>query len=70
MHNFFDKNSNFNIILAGIIKLFIGVGIARFAYTTLLPNMLDNQVLTLTFSGILASINYVGYLSELFFQSL
>lgn len=68
MHNFFDKNSNFNIILAGIIKLFIGVGIARFAYTTLLPNMLDNQVLTLTFSGILASINYVGYLSGAIFS--
>lgn len=68
MHNFLDKNSNFNIIVAGIIKLFIGVGIARFAYTTLLPNMLDNQVLTLTFSGVLASVNYVGYLSGAIFS--
>ncbi len=63
MHNFLDKNSNLNIIIAGIIKLFIGVGIARFAYTTLLPSMLEENIISLTYSGVLASINYVGYLS-------
>lgn len=63
----FDKNLNFNILLAGIIKLFIGVGVARFAYTSLLPYMLEDNTLTLTFSGILASINYVGYLSGALF---
>jgi len=61
--NLMDKNSNFNILLAGIIGLFIGVGVARFAYTSLLPSMLDAKALSLTFSGVLASINYVGYLS-------
>ena len=61
--NFLDKNSNFNILLAGIIGLFIGVGVARFSYTSLLPSMLADNTLSLTFSGILASINYVGYLS-------
>lgn len=61
--NLLDKNSNFNILLAGIIGLFIGVGVARFSYTSLLPSMLDDNTLTLTFSGILASINYAGYLS-------
>lgn len=60
--NLLDKNNNFNILLAGIIGLFVGVGVARFAYTSLLPSMLADQALSLTFSGILASTNYVGYL--------
>ncbi|MFA9373854.1 MAG: YbfB/YjiJ family MFS transporter [Poseidonibacter sp.] len=61
--NLLDKNSNFNILLAGIIGLFIGVGVARFSYTSLLPSMLEDNTLSLTFSGVLASLNYVGYLS-------
>jgi predicted MFS family arabinose efflux permease len=65
--NLLDKNSNFNILLAGIIGLFIGVGVARFAYTSLLPSMLEDKTLSLTFSGVLASINYVGYLSGALF---
>ena len=65
--NCLDKNSNFNILLAGIIGLFIGVGVARFAYTSLLPSMLEDNTLTLTFAGILASVNYVGYLSGALF---
>jgi predicted MFS family arabinose efflux permease len=60
--NLLDKEKNFNILLAGIISLIIGVGVARFAFTTLLPSMLDD-FLTVTQAGILASINYVGYLS-------
>ena len=65
--NLLDKNSNFNILLAGIIGLFIGVGVARFAYTSLLPSMLEDNTLSLTFSGVLASLNYVGYLSGAIF---
>jgi len=61
--NLLDKNKNFNILLAGIIGLFIGVGVARFSYTSLLPSMLEDDTLSLTFSGILASLNYAGYLS-------
>jgi len=61
--NLLDKNKNFNILLAGIIGLFIGVGVARFSYTSLLPSMLEDNTLSLTFSGVLASLNYVGYLS-------
>ena len=65
--NILNKNSNFNILLAGIIGLFIGVGVARFSYTSLLPSMLEDDTLTLTFAGILASVNYVGYLSGALF---
>lgn len=57
-----DKNSNTAILLAGIIALIIGVGVARFVFTSLLPPMLENY-LTISFAGILASINYVGYLA-------
>jgi len=60
--NLLDRNKNFNILLAGIIGLFIGVGVARFSYTSLLPSMLADETLSLTFSGVLASLNYVGYL--------
>lgn len=60
--NLLNKNSNPAIILAGILSLVVGVGVARFVFTSLLPPMLDN-FLTVTFAGVLASINYVGYLS-------
>lgn len=65
--NLLDKNNNFNILLAGIIGLFIGVGVSRFAYTSLLPSILDDNTISLTFSGVLASLNYVGYLSGAIF---
>ena len=60
--NLLDKNSNPAILLAGIIALIIGVGVARFVFTSLLPPMLENH-LTISFAGVLASINYVGYLA-------
>ena len=60
--NLLDKNSNVAILLAGIIALIIGVGVARFVFTSLLPPMLEDY-LTISFAGVLASINYVGYLS-------
>jgi MFS family permease len=57
-----DKNSNAAIILAGILSLIIGIGVARFSFTAQLPAML-NDFLTVKFAGILASVNYIGYLS-------
>lgn len=59
--SWFDKNNNHAILLAGILALTVGVGVARFVFTSLLPPMLDN-FLSISFAGILASINYVGYL--------
>ena len=58
----FDRNNNAAILLAGILALVIGVGVARFAFTSLLPAMLENH-LSIAFAGMLASVNYVGYLS-------
>jgi len=60
--NLFNKDSNFNILLAGIISLFVAIGVARFSYTSLLPAMLDDEAISLAFSGVMASVNYVGYL--------
>ena len=56
-----DRNSNTAILLAGIIAIFIGVGVARFAFTSLLPTMLDD-FLSITDAGVLASSNFAGYL--------
>jgi MFS family permease len=64
--NLLNKNSNTAIVIAGIISIIIGVGVARFSYTTILPSMLEQNVLSLSFSGILASTNYIGYLSGAF----
>ncbi len=60
--NLLDKENNLSILIAGILSVIIGLGVARFAFTSLLPPMLDD-FLSLTFAGILASVNFVGYLS-------
>ncbi len=57
-----NKNNNTSILIAGILSLIIAMGIARFSYTSLLPTMLENNI-DLKLSGLLASFNYVGYLS-------
>lgn len=64
--NLLDKNENFNIILAGILATIIGLGVARFAFTSLLPSMLEEH-LSISFAGVLASVNYVGYLAGAIF---
>ena len=63
----FDRNNNAAILLAGILALVVGVGVARFAFKSLLPAMLENH-LSIAFAGMLASVNYVGYLSGSIFS--
>lgn len=62
-----DRNNNAAILLAGICALIVGVGVARFAFTSLLPAMLDDY-LNISFAGLLASVNYLGYLSGSIFS--
>lgn len=64
--NLLNRNHPLAILLAGILALIVGVGAARFAFTALLPAMLEST-LSLRFSGVLASLNYVGYLSGAIF---
>ncbi|MBD3792251.1 MAG: YbfB/YjiJ family MFS transporter [Campylobacterales bacterium] len=62
-----DKNNNTAILLAGILAIVVGIGVARFAFTSLLPFML-NDFLTLSYAGVLASFNFAGYLAGAIFS--
>ncbi|PLX66444.1 MAG: hypothetical protein C0602_12365 [Denitrovibrio sp.] len=58
-------NINMKILLAllgGASALFLAMGIARFAFTPVLPLMQTDFSFSDTVSGALASINYLGYL--------
>ena len=65
--NLLDRNSNSAILLAGILAIIVGIGVARFAFTSLLPYMLED-FLSLTYAGILASFNFAGYLAGAVFS--
>jgi len=62
-----NKNNNTAILLAGILAIIVGVGVARFAFTSLLPFMLED-FLSLTYAGVLASFNFAGYLAGAVFS--
>lgn len=51
------------VLLAGLCSLMLMMGIARFAYTPLLPVMLEQTLLSKESAGWLAAINFMGYLS-------
>jgi predicted MFS family arabinose efflux permease len=57
-----EQAERFKILIAGILSLILTLGIARFAYTPLLPIMQQQAGLGLSEAGWLASINYIGYL--------
>jgi len=48
--------------LAGLAALAIAMGIGRFAFTPILPMMLQDAGLSIASGGLLASANYLGYL--------
>ena len=50
------------VALAGMAALAAAMGIGRFAFTPLLPMMLDDGVVTLAGGSWLATANYIGYL--------
>ncbi|MFN4998446.1 MAG: YbfB/YjiJ family MFS transporter, partial [Betaproteobacteria bacterium] len=52
--------------IAGIIGLLITLGIARFAYTPMLPIMREQAGLGLGAGGWLATANYMGYFTGVF----
>ena len=58
-----EKIGRLKVLTAGICSLILTLGIARFAYTPLLPLMQKQSSLGISQGGWLASINYMGYLT-------
>lgn len=56
------KTSATYFISGGLCSLVIAMGVGRFAYTPLLPGMQEQFGLNDTIAGLIASLNYVGYL--------
>ncbi len=57
------KSKRIKVLSAGIFSFILMVGIARFAYTPLLPQMQEQAGLSVSGGGWLAAINYMGYLA-------
>ena len=57
------RRSHIKVMVAGLFSLILTMGIARFAYTPLLPVMMDETFLNDASGGWLATINYMGYMS-------
>jgi predicted MFS family arabinose efflux permease len=57
-----NQMQRMKVLVAGIFSLILGLGVARFAYTPLLPLMQKQAALGIAAAGWLAAINYLGYL--------
>tara|TARA_R110002074_G_scaffold152936_1_gene307582 strand:+ start:142662 stop:143846 length:1185 start_codon:yes stop_codon:yes gene_type:complete len=55
-------NQRFRVLASGIFCLILTLGIARFAYTPMIPIMFEQVGLTKVLAGWLATINYMGYM--------
>ena len=65
-----QQRERFKVLGAGIFSLILVLGVARFAYTPLLPVMQQQAGLGLAEAGWLAALNYAGYLSGALIASL
>ena len=54
--------ARFRVLVAGLCALVLSVGLARFAYTPMLPQMRDQAGLSVDMGGWLATSNYAGYM--------
>lgn len=64
------RTERIKVLVAGIFSLILAMGVARFAYTPLLPVMQQQAGLGVAEAGWLAALNYVGYLSGALIASL
>jgi predicted MFS family arabinose efflux permease len=58
------------VLAGGVFALILAMGVARFAYTPLLPLMQRQAGLGITEAGLLAAVNYAGYLTGAVVTSL
>jgi len=65
-----DQAERLKVLGAGILSLILTLGVARFAYTPLLPLMQQQAELSVSAGGWLAAVNYMGYLSGALVASL
>lgn len=56
------RASDFSVIVSGLCATLLGIGIQRFAYSPLLPAMVQDGWLTPVAAGHLGSANFFGYL--------
>ncbi|MGC5328045.1 YbfB/YjiJ family MFS transporter [Brevibacillus sp. SYSU BS000544] len=56
------KSNPILFLLGGMAALIVAMGIGRFAFTPILPLMMDSHLFTAAGAGYLASSNYLGYL--------
>ncbi|MEM1153308.1 MAG: YbfB/YjiJ family MFS transporter [Pseudomonadota bacterium] len=57
---------NIGVLISGICALVMSLGIARYAFTPMIPAMQEQLEMTESLAGWLAGWNYIGYLSGLF----
>lgn len=57
-----DDTQHLKVLGSGLLGLILTIGIARFCYTTLLPEMQAEMGLSDLAGGYLATINYIGYM--------
>lgn len=62
MNTLTANKEKYFVLAAGVFSLILLLGVARFAYTPLIPIMLDQTILNDLSAGWLAAINYAGYM--------
>lgn len=65
-----DQIQRLKVLSAGVLSLILVMGIARFAYTPMLPLMQQQAGLGISEAGWLAAVNFMGYLCGAIIASL
>ncbi|MGH1540142.1 MAG: YbfB/YjiJ family MFS transporter [Arenicella sp.] len=60
------KSSKITVLISGICALVLSMGVARYAYTPMIPYMQTQTGMSESLAGWLAGWNYLGYLTGLF----